>query len=170
MHKLGFQEESFHAVVEEIVPLLRDHYDELTLHKDVVQLDPDWRLYEALHRDQMLRIYTARDDDVLVGYAIFFVNYHPHYRQLLRAVNDVLFLAKDYRHGSTGLRLVAFADQALVDLGVQRIHWHLKIATHGMEHVGIHKPLGADRDLVPIFKRMGYEVEETVVGRVVKGN
>jgi hypothetical protein len=91
-------------VVEDVQPLLALHYEELTLNKERVKLDPMWERYaqlEASHRDA-LQIFTARDDGALVGYAAFFVQPHLHYRALFPAINDVIFVHPQ-RRNSTGL-------------------------------------------------------------------
>lgn len=146
------------AIRPELEGLLALHYEELTKHKDVVKLKPDWGKYEALDAQGALPIYTARDAGRLIGYAIFFLAFHLHYSDVLCATNDVLFLHPDYRQGSAGLRLVRYADDDLSNrVEADRIFWHLKFNTHG-----------AERDLQPVFKRMGYAPEEVVVGRVIK--
>jgi GNAT superfamily N-acetyltransferase len=75
----------------------------------------------------LLRCVTARDDSGLVGYAIFIVQPHLHYKSCKTAFEDIYFLRKEHRLGRTGIRLFQFAEEALRADGVNRIIMHTKI-------------------------------------------
>jgi hypothetical protein len=150
-------EASWRRVREEnprVLDLLREHYEEIALHQDAIPLDPDWGRYDALEAAGNLVAYIARDDaGEVVGYALFFVNYHIHYNRTLVAQNDVLFLRKDRRKGTTtGIRLIRFAVEQLTARGVDRIQWHIK----------------TDHDFSPILERMGFVVEEKILGKMIR--
>ena len=144
--------ESVATVKDEIGGLLQMHYDEVAMHKDRIKLDPDWGRYEAMEINRALAIFTARDHGKLVGYAVFVIAWHLHYKDTLLASNDVLFLHPDYRStSSAGLRLIQYADQRLAgDYGVDKIVWHIKLA----------------HDWRQILHRAGYVDEEVLVGRI----
>jgi GNAT superfamily N-acetyltransferase len=74
-----------------------------------------------------LHIVTARDEGKLVGYFASFVDYHLHYKETMMAVNDALFLDKDYRKGSLAKDMFTFAEKELKELGVKVIHLHMKV-------------------------------------------
>lgn len=110
----------------EVAPLLQAQYLEVAHYQDI-PLDPDVALYTALERDGQLRCYTARCDGALVGYALFLVRHALHYKGSLQAMQDVLFLAKGYRVGATGINLIRFSEQQLAAEGVQVVYHHAKL-------------------------------------------
>lgn len=125
---LTFATESVDEVRHDIEPLLALHYDELCMHKEVMELAPDWDRYYALENANRLLAFTARDDGRLVGYSVFFVDVHIHYKGNLTAVNDVIFLHKDYRSGTRGgTQLIDYSERSLKQLGgTVKCIWHIK--------------------------------------------
>lgn len=111
---------------EGLEQLLKRHWHEIAFYPDI-PLAVDWAFYEAAEKGGVLRIFTIRDDDKLVGYAVYLVRYAPHYKESLQAVQDVIFLAPEYRKGAIGRGFVAFADQMLKAEGVQVTYQHSKI-------------------------------------------
>jgi hypothetical protein len=147
-----FQRETLYDVIDEVGPLLEMHYQELTLNKDKIKLDPIWDRYVSLANSHLLEIYTARDEGKLVGYSAFFVQSHIHYSSTVVASNDVLFLHIDARKKPTvGIRLIKFCEQQLKDKGVHKITFHAKLTN----------------ELRTILNRMGYADEEIVVGKIL---
>jgi GNAT superfamily N-acetyltransferase len=143
--------ENFAGVRDEIEPLMRQHYEEIALYKDRIPLAPDWGRYRHMEETQSLAVYTAREDGALIGYSVFLLSYHLHYVHTLVAANDVLFLDRDHRKGSTGIKLIKHSEQELKKLGVERIMWHVKF----------------DHDFRAILHRLGYADEEAIVGKLV---
>jgi hypothetical protein len=139
-------------LVEDIKPLLELHYQELTLNKEHIKLDPDWHKYSILAKNKSLVVITARDQGKLVGYSVFFITNHLHYQQNKMANNDVLFLHEDYRKGTTGIKLIKESEKALKDLGIIKILWHIKFA----------------KDFRKILYRLGYHDEDAIVGKILK--
>lgn len=142
------QQESIEGLWPELWPLLYAHWKEIAAWPDIL-LDPDREAYEALDEVGMLRIYTARDGVRLVGYAAYILREHLHYRSSMQAVQDVLFLDKDYRLGGLGMRLMKYADEELAKAGAQVIFHHTKVA----------------HDFGPLLERMGYKLVEKVYAR-----
>jgi GNAT superfamily N-acetyltransferase len=112
--------------IEELKEIIPAHYDELCVTKDFPLL-PDYAAYGRLYLAGMLKCITARDEAGLIGYAIFIVQPHLHYRTCKTAFEDIYFLRKEHRLGRTGIRLFQFAEEALREDGVNRIIMHTKI-------------------------------------------
>ena len=148
---IKFNTEKVLDIKEELKSLLDKHYEELTLDKDVVKLDPIWSLYGELEEKNQFFLFTARDEDVLVGYSAFFMKQHIHYKDLIVATNDVLFLKKEYRLGITGIKLLKYSEQKVKELGAKKITWHVKYSN----------------DFRPILHRMGYSDEDVIVGKIL---
>lgn len=147
-----YQEPLSDKLIAEVQPLIELHYQELTLHKQVIKLDPDWARYKSLADQNMITIITARDKGILVGYSLFFVSPHIHYKNNIVANNDVLFLHPDYRQGRTGLKLLRKCEQVLQEQQVDKIVWHVKYA----------------KDFRQILYRLGYEDEDALVGKIIR--
>ncbi len=143
--------ENYLSVIEEIKPLLREHWLEIANFKDSIPLDPDWAKYQAMEAAGMLVIITMRRGGKLVGYSIFMLLNHPHYQSTLFAMNDILYLVPAERRGLTGIRLIKESERILMKMNVKKITWHLK----------------PQHDFSPILKRMGYMHEEICMGKVL---
>lgn len=149
---LKFQCEPVLTVKPEMEPMLEDHYQELTLHKDKIKLAPDWELYDKMEKAQQFYLLTARDADTneLLGYSAWFVKPHIHYKETIVAANDVLFLRKDQRAGMTGIKLIKFSEQEMKKYA-HKITWHVK----------------GEPDFRPILHRLGYADEDVIVGKML---
>lgn len=139
-------------VKDKIQVLLKRHYTELTLDKEVMKLAPDWDRYNQLNNDGKLVIIIAYDGDVIAGYSVFFLNEHIHYKNNIIANNDVLFLAPEYRLGMTGIKLIKYSEMILTTMDVSKVIWHVKMA----------------KDFRKLLHRMGYQDEDIIVGKRLK--
>jgi len=148
---LTFQRETLFDIIEEVDSLLQLHYEELTLNKDRVKLDPQWNAYAELERLGRFVVFTARDGDMLVGYNAFFLQKHMHYAGFTVAQNDVLFLHPDYRLGMTGIRLLKTSEAGLKAAGAEKVTYHVKFV----------------KDWRPILHRFGYSDEEVMCGKII---
>lgn len=150
---ITYQLESVTSIRLEGKALLWEHYDEVALYRDAIPLDPDWGKYEYMEQESSLVAVGARDDGRLIGYSVFFLNWHIHYKRSLYAANDVLFLEKAYRtKSSAGIRLIKESEKMLRARGVERILFHVKL----------------DHDFRKILHRLGYFDEEVIVGKLIR--
>ncbi len=111
------------ALWDEATPLLQKHWEEVAHYRDV-PLEPDREYYAAMHTAGFVRCFTARRGSLL-GYAIYFVKHHPHYKNTLFAAQDVIYLAPEIR-GRPAFQFVAWCDQQLADDGVSVVAQHMK--------------------------------------------
>lgn len=145
---MNFQRERAHDVFEEMKPLFQKHWDEISHYKDI-PLDPDFDMYLKMEDMGVLRVFTAREDDkTLVGYAVFFIKHNLHYKSSLQAMQDIIFI--DSEHRGTGVKLILWCDRQLKSEGVQIVFQHVKVAT---PHT------------VALFKRLGYEEVDVILGK-----
>lgn len=121
---ITYQEEKYGDVIEELKPLFEAHYTEIALYQDKIALNPDYDTYDRL--GDSLVIYTARDGEELIGYTIFFVKAHLHYKDHLYAMNDILYLDRKHRGGEVALELTSFSEAMLEDMGVSVVIMHMK--------------------------------------------
>ncbi len=134
----------------EMRPLTEAHYREIATHQDI-PLDPLLDLYDALEKAGKLRVFLVRDAaSVLIGYAIYTVAPNPHYRSMLQASQDVLFLREDMRKGGLGARLVRHCDDVLRAEGIILVTQHVKVS---------HPVLGL------LLERQGYQCVERIYSK-----
>lgn len=136
-------------LVTELTPLLVRHYTEIAQFQDI-PFDPDWPVYTEMAYAGVLRVFTVRADGVLIGYAVFIIRHHPHYRSSLQANQDILFVDPVWRRATLGLQLVDFCDEALRAEGCQIVYQHVKRA---------HPALGY------IAEQAGYHPIETIYAK-----
>ena len=123
---ITFNREIFGEVLEELKPLLVDHYQEIAMYRDKIAYAPDWKRYEELDKSGILKLVTVRDDGVLVGYYLFMVLPNLHYCEDLYAVNDIVLIKKEYRKGKVGVGLFKYVEDWCKELGVSVMTMHMK--------------------------------------------
>lgn len=139
---ISIQKEEYLEVIEDIKPLVYEHGSETDLYQEHFTVDPDFEVYSAMDSNGTLQIFTARDEGKLVGYLVFFVSNHPHYKNTKYASNDLLYVHPDYRKGGLIQNLFAFAEEYLKEDGVQVMTFHFK--SH-MDHPALAEIMGYDR-------------------------
>lgn len=133
------------SLAHEVAPLLEAHWREIA-HDLTIPLNPEWKRYFALQEAGAFRVYTARKDGELVGYAAFIVSPNLHYSTSLQAMQDVLFIREDLRRGTLGTRLIKFSEQQLQADGVQVVLHHIK----------------AKHNWSPLIERLGYTLVDLI--------
>lgn len=118
---LSYQEEKLSDILEELKPLLIEHWEELANNKDVRPLDPDYPMYLAMNDMDILRIFTVRDDGKLIGYSIWIIANNLHYKTWKYAVSDIYYLDPDVRGTGTSFLFFFKIEDWLKSLGVKSI-------------------------------------------------
>jgi GNAT superfamily N-acetyltransferase len=122
-----FNREQVSNVKHEMMPLLKDHFKEISLNQDI-PLDPNFEHYENLENQGFYQLFVARDGKgSMIGYAAFIVSYNLHYSSSLQAHQDVIFLNKEFRNTGLGKSLILFCDEQLKEDGVQVVYHHTKV-------------------------------------------
>ena len=78
----------------EFEKLFPEHYDELCVTKDF-PANPNYDAYKQMAQAGLLRCITCRADGELIGYIIFYVQPHLHYKDCLTAFEDLYFVKKE---------------------------------------------------------------------------
>jgi GNAT superfamily N-acetyltransferase len=147
MGRVTLQRERFGEVIDDALPLLRRHWAEVAHYQDIpLAID-----CSGAEQAGMLRIYTARLGEKLVGYVAFILCKNSHYvTSGKQAKQDVLYVAPEHRGVMTGVRLIRFSEEELRAEGVQVVYHHVKL-----EHP----------TLAVLLTRVGYEPIETIFGK-----
>jgi hypothetical protein len=120
-------EEPFRSAIEEAIPLLKEHWEELARNKEDIPLDPDFTVYDTLERAGMLATFVVRKEGKMIGYAVYLVRRHPHYRQHVWAVSDLFWINPSHRDGRVGLALFSAVEKGLKARGVHVMHTSHKV-------------------------------------------
>lgn len=121
-----FRKEPFWPAFAEAQLLLDRHFDEIAENKALLQQpDPNIDKYRILDNAGMLHLLAVRDGAKLVGYYVAIVDHNLHYRTILTGVDDLHYLAPEYRKGRVGIQLFIEAEKMLreirVMLGLMRV-------------------------------------------------
>jgi len=123
---IEYKDDDWLENLDALKEIIKDHYEELSVTK-TFPLDPDWDAYKQLLDIGRLKFITCKDDGKLVGYIIFFISPHLHYKSCLTAFEDIYFLKKEYRKGRTGIRMFQFAEKVMKELKVDRLIYATKV-------------------------------------------
>lgn len=145
MSNITIQEEYLLNIMTEVKPLLDKHWVELTVFPEI-PLKVNWPHYIASEFVGNFKAYIARDNGKLVGYLAYFLGMHHHYATTLVATEDVFFVDPEHRTGTTGLKLLKFAELELKKLDVDLVIHHSKVA----------------HDLGPILVRRGFKATDNL--------
>jgi len=117
---IRIQQEFLIKVEKDIKPLILQHNQEVA-YRGNPPLDPDWDTYFQIESQDKLRVFTARDDNKLVGYFVFILLDSLHYKGLKIAYHDLLFVLPEYRSHKIVIDLFQFAEKYLEEDGIDHI-------------------------------------------------
>lgn len=118
---ISYQEEKLSDCLEEMKPMLQKHWEELANHKDIRPLDPDYQMYLAMNDMQIIRVFTVRSDEKLIGYSIWIVHNNLHYKTWIYAVSDIYWLEPEHRKTGVSFDFFFKTEDWLKTLGVKSI-------------------------------------------------
>jgi len=144
-----YQRETFDEAYVDALPLLSKHWAEISNNLDI-GLDVNEEAYRQSEKINLLRIYTARDEGHMVGYAVVFIHKGLHYQQSLQATQDIFYVDPDHRGKMLGIRMLKFVEDQLKEEKVQIIYHHVKLK---------HPALGY------LLERIGYTAVEKTYSR-----
>lgn len=124
---MEYQEESYWDVIDELRPMLQEHYKEVAMYQDDIDLNFDEEKYRTIDHQDALRIFTMREEGKLVGYNVFFVSTHIHYMDHIYAQNDVVYIDPEYRGSECTPTFFKRCDNWLKEEGVSVITYHMKV-------------------------------------------
>jgi GNAT superfamily N-acetyltransferase len=115
----------YYPEASQIFPI---HYEELSIDKVKISMSPDCERYQQMSDVGALHIVTARDDGKLVGYFVWFVFGHMHYKDAgAMAYIDMYYLLPEYRVGGIGAKLIILSESTLKQRGVSKIYLSCKL-------------------------------------------
>lgn len=148
---MKFAIEKIENIKAELEPIIKLHWEQIALNQEKIKLNPDWNQYIAVERIGMLKLFTARKDEKLVGYFCVFVNRGLHYVDHIFAACDVIYVEPNNRQGLTGYKLIKFAEEHLKSEGVSVLAINTKV----------HAPFDG------LMERMGYTNTERLYQKYI---
>lgn len=142
------------GIVDQLQALAAREYEEVG-QKDLASLCVDWARYRELDAAGKLATFIAKrgsgQSGLIVGYAVFIVQTHIHYRNSLVAANSAVYVAPEARAGRVVLKLLRYAEIGLEAQGVRKIYYHVK----------------RERDFGRLLDHLGYEDVERMYAKVL---
>ena len=114
------QVESIVAIRDEFEPLCRKHWEEMARHRYDAEFSIDFDTYGRLEDAGIFFLTTARDEGRLIGYIATMVTPHLHCKMTV-AINDALYLRKEYRKSGEFIKLLRFTE-SLIDADYSYIY------------------------------------------------
>ncbi len=147
-----FQRETLAQSLADILGMTEEHWRALARNKDIIPLDVDVAVYEAMEKANSLMILTVRDDGRLIGYSVYIVRPHPHYRTTKWALSDLFWITPKKRGAGVGKRMFEAAEMELRKMGVVVMNTYHKLA---------HPEAG------PLLESLGHEPIEMTYQKVI---
>lgn len=143
-----FREEYYEDIQYELEPLMRMHWEVVSLYEDAL-LKPNWDAWRRASAQGLLHITTARSDGKLVGYHAYHLTRHAHCLDKLVAKSEGVFLHPEYRKGRAGVRLITEPEKYLARLGVATLFF----------------PYTTKNDIGNLMDRLGYAKTEILTAK-----
>lgn len=132
-------------VFEQARALAVEHWRETEADVSSTGPAPPLELYQVLEGGGKMLAFGAFDGDTMVGYVAGVMSQSLHYG-FTYCAHDLLFVRKEHRTGSLGLRLMRRLEAAAASRGATFIAWHCKPGSTFQN----------------ILDRAGYKAEETI--------
>ncbi|CAB3731171.1 GNAT family N-acetyltransferase [Paraburkholderia rhynchosiae] len=147
---ITFSIERFSDVYREMYPLLVEHYDEISQHKEHgVPLEPLSDVYAAREAAGTLLMVIAREGGTIVGYFIAVIAPALHYGSCLTCSPDIFYVKWDRRRDGTAAAMFQFVEKEIRRRGV-------KVWMVGSKHA---------HDVTQLFEYLGFEPFEVTYAK-----
>lgn len=110
-----------HLIEQDLETMMHAHWRECSIDRDAVPFDPDWLTAYTMERCGTLRCFGLYSDGELVGYAVFQVYSHLHFKSTRYASNSGIYVKPECRRGNAGAKLLVDSEKLLRDAGVRKI-------------------------------------------------
>ncbi len=135
---MTFQTERLVTIQDEVSAFHAEHWRETGTGEVLDEMHFQWPTFYALESDGKLVVMTARTPaGELAGYAMSVLFPHTHSGEST-AITDNYFLAKPYRTGRNGMRMLEAMERFMKEAGAVVLVASAKVGTHGnlLGHLG----------------------------------
>lgn len=138
-------EERIGDVWEELDELVKGYYkDDPRAQDGMPPLDFNWPIYDQLNHAKALRVFTVRVDNHMMGFVMYHVFPHLHYKDVTTASCDILGVRHIARGLGVGRALVEHAEHVFRELGVRYMSHMFRVCY----------------DTKPLFPKLGFKLAE----------
>lgn len=123
---LSYTIELLRDTLDEMIPLLRVHFEEVQDNLSAFPFNPDYERYLQMEQLGMLHVACVRDQGVLIGYGVYLLTEHIHSRGVNCASNSAFYVKPEYRHTGVSHQLIVFAEGYLKTCGASLIVYGMK--------------------------------------------
>jgi len=131
--------------------LAQEHYNEIGAMKSAVPLNIFADAYFELEKVGALRVFTVRDNEELVGYALFLIQPQLHHMHTKLAHNLAVYLKPSHRGGTVGYRLLRDCTKLLEKEAPVQVVWGVTVL----------------KDYSRALMKLGYIPLETMYGKFI---
>jgi GNAT superfamily N-acetyltransferase len=124
--------------------LVRDYYTRTIASRGMRPLAFKWETYKDLERRGECKLFVAREDERLIGFALYVMQHHLHHADQYVAHCTMIGVRPEFRNKGIGRSLIQFAEEWLRNYGI----------THMVHH---HRLI---YNVTPLFESMGFKPEE----------
>lgn len=125
------QQENISDIVNEVIPMLADHWLEAEHNRDELPLNPDWDMYAMLEDQGVYVVVTARFEGELIGYMGDIIHKHLHYSELVSST-DLVFIKPEHRKGVVFKKMVRLMEDLCKRRGVKERFMNMKQPGKGL--------------------------------------
>tara|TARA_R100000544_G_C2210291_1_gene51545 strand:+ start:412 stop:882 length:471 start_codon:yes stop_codon:yes gene_type:complete len=154
---IEYRQENTAEAIDDLAELVFKHAAETDIYQEYFKLDPDFDQYKQFVEMGIYRVFTARDKGELIGYTCFYVGANPHYKSIVYATNDILYVLPAYRDSGKAeviRSLFSLAEEELKQEGVEVITLNMK------SHLPFEK----------LAEYMGYDKAEIMYSKYLLGD
>lgn len=144
-------DETLDDIWDEIQPLIQDHAHELNILPPEYPVAPEKEKYQNLERMKLTRLFTMRLAGRLVGYSLYFLNWHMHIPSTRWALQDSIYVVPEHR-GRRAMAFMLYMEDVL--------QWEVDVI---YRHVNLNQNYGRT------LERMGYEPIEIGYRKILRG-
>jgi len=138
-------------IEDDLETLMHAHWKECATDHEAIPFDPDWNAARVMEHAGILRFFGLFDDGELVGYSVYEVAPHLHFRSTLHAFCQGIYVKPERRKGNAGAKLIVESERLLAARGAKKF-------TYCAPHAS---------NLNKVLEKGGYASTETVYTKLV---
>ena len=149
---MQIQVEPLSLIQPEVAALIGGYYADTNAQDGIPQLDMDWPVFVDMERRYRLLLFTAREDDELLGVNMYMLVQHPQHKGMTWAMCNTLAVATKHRGKGIGTLLTE------AGIAYLKSRTDAKVVTHNYRAI---------YDAEPLFPKLGFALAELVYMKVL---
>lgn len=157
-YNVRFEREEIMDIIEDMIKISGGYRDESVPTGNEVygdfKLNVNRDYYAGASKAGILRTFTARctASGAIVGFVVYIVSPDPHFSDRLSALQNLMYLEKEYRRGWAGKKMIEYCEKELEKEGVDMVAQFTSVK----------------KDLTKLLEYMGYTLVQYVYSKRLK--